>query len=212
MKFKNRVGKAFSEGSCDTSLFERGIAGTAVVNSVKRSVWSKGQDDDSTARIYKFSLTVTVPGREPYDVDHSETVSAKEGQTVNVKVDPDDPENLLIDRGSITAETTKKWAEQAQATLASVQQMQQQVAPTAVDANDPALEPIAGISLERYAELKAAQVKAGIATEEQQGPWLTTQGVKPSDWKAAADGWAQRMTAQPALSMRFAALYQRATS
>ena len=111
MKFKNRVRKAFSEGSRDTSLFERGIAGTAVVNSVKKSVWSKGQDDDSTERIYKFSLTVTVPGREPYDVDHSETVSAEEGQTVNVKVDPD----------------------------------------------DLALEPIAGISLERYAELKAAR-------------------------------------------------------
>jgi hypothetical protein len=210
MKFKNRVRKAVSEESRDEGLFVRGIDGTAVVNSVKKSMWTTGEDLDEK-RVYKYSLTVTVPGRSPYDVEHTETVGAEQGATVKVKVDPDDPKNLVFDGASIKAEATNKWAAQTEA-AARLQQMEQGLTVPTAAANDAASEPIAGLSLDRYAELCAARVKAGIATEEGQQVWLATQGVEPSDWKTASDGWAQRMAAQPAVAARFAAVYQRASS
>lgn len=206
MKFKNRVRKAFSDRSRDESLKERGVAGTALVNSVKRSHVSTGDDGDSP--IYKYELRVTVPGREPYDVAHSETGHAEAGATVPVMVDPDDPENLLIDWRQARAETTAKWTDATNANVARVQQM---FAPATMDANDPALGPIAGITLERYVELSVGRVKQNIATEEQQDAWLKTQGVEPVAWKTASDGWGQRMAANPGIAVQYATLFQRAS-
>ena len=208
MKFKNRVRKALSDRSRDESLAERGVAGTALVKSVKRSLVSKGDEDDSEP-IYKYQLQVTVPGREPYDVAHSETGHAESGATVPVMVDPDDPENLLIDWRQARAETTAKWTDATNANLARVQEM---FAPQTMDANDPALEPIAGISLERYVELSVGRVKQNIATEEQQDAWLKTQGVEPAAWKTASDGWGQRMASHPNIAVQYATLFQNASA
>ena len=207
MKFKNRVRKAFSSRSRDESLIQRDIAGTAVVNSVKRSLVSSGEGSDSEP-IYKYELRVTVPGQEPYDVAHSETGRTKAGETVAVKVDPDDPENLVIDWGQVKAATTAKWTQVTQQNEARIQSM---VAPTLASAGEVALEPIAGITLERYAELSAARVKQGIATQEQQDAWLETEGVEPAAYLEAANGWNQRIGSQPAISVEYAAAFQRAS-
>ncbi len=209
MRFKNRIRKAFSENSRDETLHDRGLDGTAVITSVKKSLVSAGGDEGSSDAIYKYELRVTVSGRDPYDVSHSETGRGETGETVPVKVDPDDPENLLIDWGTARAAAA---AERQQAVDANVAAVETMFSPASLAADDAALEPIEGITLERYAELAAARMKQGIATEEQQDEWLATQGVAPEAWKTASEGWGQRMAAKPAIAMQYATLFQRASA
>ena len=96
MKLKNRIKKAFSQNSRDETLLSRGIPGSAEVLDVKKSA-VKTESTRGSSSIYKYKLRVTIAGREQYEASHSENRQAQAGATVAVKVDPDDPENLLID-------------------------------------------------------------------------------------------------------------------
>lgn len=87
--------------------------------------------------------------------------------------------------------------QQAQAAAAAAAPAPGAPAPSAAD-----LEPIAGVTLERYAEVsrglaahgydvaKAPQVAAGF-------------GISAEDWAAAQDGWNARMAASPAVGRAF---------
>jgi hypothetical protein len=102
------VGKAWSD--VDSSIHERGVAGTAVVDSVEET---KVRVD--RAWVHKYGLRVTVPGRATYQVEHFEVHRepgyAGVGQTIAVKVDPTNPEKLLID--------WQAFRDQAQASLSA---------------------------------------------------------------------------------------------
>ena len=204
MRFKNRIKKALSANSRDESLLTRGRSGTAEVLSVKRG-WVKTETNSGSESIYKYRLRVTVDGQAPYETPHSENERAEAGTTVAVKVDPDDPENLLIDWGVMA----QQQREAVQARVASVESM---FDPTTLDAGDASLEPIDGISLERYAELSASRVKHGIATADQMEKWLEAEGVSADSYQAATAGWSQRMAQQPAVAMRYATLYQQSSA
>jgi hypothetical protein len=105
----------------------------------------------------------------------------------------------------------KGQAEQMQAAqMAAAQQMaaQQQAAMAAAPAAAPGagdFEPIAGVSLELYAE-----VSKGLAAynydQSKAVEIAAAKGISPSDWQAAMDGWNARMTNQ-AVAQRFNALY-----
>jgi hypothetical protein len=73
------------------------------------------------------------------------------------------------------------------------------------------LEPIAGISLERYAQLAKA-----VGTRRLQGleldAFLVGNGHNATDWQAAYDGWNARMKANMGLSTQFGTLYQSAVA
>jgi hypothetical protein len=109
---------------------------------------------------------------------------------------------------------------QAQALGAQAQQLQAAQAqaggiPTMASLGTPPtaaeLEPIAGISLERYAQLAKA-----VGTRQLQGDgldaFLGAHGHSGADWQAAYDGWNARMKANMALSTRFGSLYQTAAA
>jgi hypothetical protein len=69
------------------------------------------------------------------------------------------------------------------------------------------LEPIAGISLERYAQFaKTVGEKRldGDATES----LVVAQGFAPGAWQQAYDGWNARMKVNMALSTQFGQIYQ----
>lgn len=200
MRFKNRIKKALSENSRDESLRTRGRSGTAEVLSVKRGL-VKTETNSGSGSIYKYRLRVTVEGQPPYETGHSEKEQADAGTTVAVKVDPDDPENLLIDWGAMVDQRR----EAVQARVDSVESMFDQ---TTLDTGDASLQPIDGINLERYAELSASRVKQGIATDEQLKTWLKAEGVSPDAYRSATTGWSQRMTQQPAIAMRYATIFQ----
>ena len=77
---------------------------------------------------------------------------------------------------------------------------------------DPALlEPIAGISLERYAQLAKS---IGERKLDQAGveSFVKLQGHSPEDWQAAYDGWNARFKGNMALSVHFGNLYQQTRS
>ena len=75
-----------------------------------------------------------------------------------------------------------------------------------------ALEPIAGVSLERYAELCAAMKDCGGSLEVC-ATIASERGVAADQWKAAMDGWNERM-ANPAtageVALAYMPLYQAA--
>jgi hypothetical protein len=69
------------------------------------------------------------------------------------------------------------------------------------------LEPIAGISLEKYAQFaKTVGEKRldGDATES----LVVAQGFAPGAWQQAYDGWNARMKVNMALSTQFGQIYQ----
>ena len=67
-------------------------------------------------------------------------------------------------------------------------------------------EPIAGVSLELYAEISKSL--ATVNYDQSQGPALAAaKGVSPENWQAAVDGWNARMKTNPAVGQRFNALY-----
>ena len=71
------------------------------------------------------------------------------------------------------------------------------------------LEPIAGVSLERYAQLAKA---IGERHLDQAGieDLARSQGLTPEAWQQAYDGWNARMKVNLALSTQFGQLYQQA--
>jgi hypothetical protein len=53
---------------------------------------------------------------------------------------------------------------------------------TDIDPNDPVLEPIEGITVERYAELCAGVTAAGLRSEEEVDAWAVQQGLAPGGY------------------------------
>ena len=114
-----------------------------------------------------------------------------------------------------TVEAAPAMVDQALALKAQAEQLQaaqQPAAPpaTAVGAVPPqapagGLEPIAGVSLELYAEISRGLADVGY--DQARAPEVAaSKGVGADDWQAAMDGWNARM-ADPAVAQRFNALY-----
>ena len=96
----------------------------------------------------------------------------------------------------------------AQAQAAAMQQgMGVPVAPAGgAVATGPDFEPIAGVSLELYAEISKSL--ATVNYDQARAPEMAAaKGVAGPDWQAAMDGWNARMTSNPAVASRFNALY-----
>ena len=105
-------------------------------------------------------------------------------------------------------EQAQEMAANAQAMAAAQQAAAQQAAaqPTAAAAVGPDFEPIAGVSLELYAEISKSL--ATVNYDQAQAPALAAaRGVSPENWQAAVDGWNARMKTNPAVGQRFNALY-----
>jgi hypothetical protein len=106
-------------------------------------------------------------------------------------------------------EQAQKYQEQAQAMQAA------QAAAGGLPGGGPVdpqlLEPIAGITLERYAELSKS---IGERKLDQAGieNFVRSHGVSYEDWQAAYDGWNERFKGNMALSVHYGTLYQQARS
>jgi hypothetical protein len=101
-------------------------------------------------------------------------------------------------------------AQQLQAAQAAMAQASVAQAATAGSAGsvDPALlEPIAGISLERYAQLAKT---VGEKKLDQAGTeaLVRKHGHSPDDWQAAYDGWNARFQGNMPLAVQFGSLFQ----
>src|SRR5215813_4540865 len=79
-------------------------------------------------------------------------------------------------------------------------------------AMDPAMQPINGISLERYAELGAA-ISDFMDDKAKVAETIQKEGVSPTDWEAAKTGWTARMqdmSLMGRVAMAYMPLYQAA--
>jgi len=111
----------------------------------------------------------------------------------------------MVEEAQKMAANAQAMAAQQQAAAAAYMQ-QQQAAAVAVPAVGPDFEPVAGVSLELYAE-----VSKGLA-EYNYDPAMAPQiasskGIAADAWQTAADTWNARMKANPAVAQRFNALY-----
>jgi hypothetical protein len=96
--------------------------------------------------------------------------------------------------------------------MAAAQQAQTQQAAAAQQAaiagaaTGPDFEPIAGVSIELYAEISKGL--AAVNYDQTQAPALAAaKGVTPENWAAAVEGWNARMQTNPAVGQRFNQLY-----
>jgi hypothetical protein len=72
--------------------------------------------------------------------------------------------------------------------------------------SDPDFEPIAGVSLELYAEISKGL--AAYDYDQSKAPELAAaKGVSAESWQGAMDGWNERMQRNRAVGQRFNALY-----
>ena len=77
-----------------------------------------------------------------------------------------------------------------------------------VAAIGPDFDPIAGVSLDLYAEI--SRDLAGVGYDQTKAPGLAAaKGVGAAEWDAAVAGWNARMQANPGVGQRFNALYTR---
>lgn len=86
----------------DRRLLKRGIHGTAVVLSAKRTktVIQEGEFAWEAPRVWKYRLRVTIPGRAPYETDCSICIpNLSEGTVVNVAAAPHNHRRVTIDAG-----------------------------------------------------------------------------------------------------------------
>ena len=110
----------------------------------------------------------------------------------------------MVDEAQKMAANAQAMAAQQQQAAAAMMAQQQQAA--AGPAVGPDFEPVAGVSLEVYAE-----VAKGLAEYNYDQSMAVTiagnKGIAADAWQAAADTWNARMKANPAVAQRFNALY-----
>lgn len=98
-------------------------------------------------------------------------------------------------------------AQQAAAQM-QMAQLGQMAAPQAAGvAAGPDFEPIAGVSIELYAEISKGLAAVGYDASRA-AEIAATKGVSADAWAQAMAGWNQRVTANPAVAQRFNALYR----
>jgi len=105
------------------------------------------------------------------------------------------------------AQKMQEQAQELQATQAAVGQPA-----GGAGAIDPQLlEPIAGVTIEKYAELAKA---VGDRKLDQAGieSFVQLHGLTPETWQAAYDGWNERFKGNMPLAVHFGNLYQQARS
>jgi hypothetical protein len=73
-------------------------------------------------------------------------------------------------------------------------------------AGGPDFEPVAGVSLELYAEISRELAASGY-DQSQAVQLAASKGVSAENWQAALDGWNGRMKTNPAVGQQFNRLY-----
>jgi hypothetical protein len=113
----------------------------------------------------------------------------------------------MVEEAQRMAANAQAMAAQQQAAAAAYMAQQQAGAGAAAGvAAGPDFEPVAGVSLELYAEISKGL--AAYNYDQNMAPMLAGQkGIAPDAWQTAVDTWNARMKTNPAVGQRFNALY-----
>jgi hypothetical protein len=108
----------------------------------------------------------------------------------------------MADQAQQMAAAQQAAAQQAMAQQAAAQQAAQQAAPAA--GGD--FEPIAGVTLQQFAEVCKGLAAHGY--DQSKGAEVAaSKGIGPAEWQQALDGWNARVKANPAVAQGFSAAY-----
>ncbi|MEX2197097.1 MAG: hypothetical protein WD844_17630 [Thermoleophilaceae bacterium] len=114
----------------------------------------------------------------------------------------------LVDQSMQMANQAQQMAAAQQA--AAQQQIAQQQAAGQVPAGaaaGPDFEPIAGVSLQQFAEVSKGLAAHGY-DQSKAVEVAASKGISPERWQQALDGWNARVTANPAVAQQFNLHYQ----
>jgi hypothetical protein len=110
----------------------------------------------------------------------------------------------LVDQAmQMGAQAQQMAAAQQQAALQAQAQAQQA---QAVAATGPDFEPIAGVSLELFADVCKGLAAHGY-DQSKAAEIAATKGIEAASWQEALDGWNVRVKANPAVAQQFNVYY-----
>jgi len=111
----------------------------------------------------------------------------------------------MIDESQKLAANAQAMGVQQQA-AAQAMMAQQQAAMAAGMASGPDFEPVAGVSIELWAEISKG-LAAYNYDQSKAVEIAASKGISAEDWQTALDTWNARLKANPAVAQRFNALY-----
>lgn len=84
---------------------------------------------------------------------------------------------------------------------------QQKAATEPADPNDPDMQPIQGVTLDKYAEITAGLVTNGVMGIEAVNAYAESMGVPAGAWQEVQTGWVSRMGQSMAVRTRYGNVY-----
>jgi hypothetical protein len=111
----------------------------------------------------------------------------------------------MIDEAQKLGANAQAMGAQQQA-AAQAMMAQQQAAMQAGMANGPDFEPVAGVSIELWAEISKG-LAAYNYDQSKAVEIAASKGISAEDWQTALDTWNARLKSNPAVAQRFNALY-----
>ena len=112
----------------------------------------------------------------------------------------------MIDQAQQMGAQAQEMAAAQQAAAQQAMAQQQTAAAAASQAGAGNFEPIAGVTIEQYAEVSKELAAHGY-DQSKAAEIAATKGISAENWQAAMDGWNQRMQGDPSVGQRFNALY-----
>ncbi|MFC1671234.1 hypothetical protein ACFL20_12655 [Spirochaetota bacterium] len=82
----------------------------------------------------------------------------------------------------------------------------------ALDPNDPILEPIEGITIEKFAEISVGLAKSGKTNWDEVAPFVELKGVKEGTWQTVQTGWMGNMGSNQELQVYYGTLFAKLMS
>jgi hypothetical protein len=118
----------------------------------------------------------------------------------------------MVEQAQQLGAQAQQMAAAQQAAAMQQQEMAAQMAASSAAAGTPTatagdLAPIAGVSLEQYAEISRGLAAYGY-DQSKAVEVAASKGVSPDNWQQAMDGWNARIAGNPAVGQQFNQLYR----
>jgi hypothetical protein len=113
----------------------------------------------------------------------------------------------MIDQAQQMGQQAQEMAAAQQAAAQQQAAQAQQASEQAAQAGGPDFEPVAGVSLEVYADVCKELAAQGYDQSKAAGI-AASKGISADSWQQAMDGWTERMKRNLAVGQRFNALYR----
>lgn len=113
----------------------------------------------------------------------------------------------LVDQSMQMAAQAQEMAAAQQAAAAQALAGAQAGAPAGATPSGPGMEPVAGVSLEQFAEVSKGLAAYGY-DQSHAVQIAMSKGIVPDAWNQAVEGWNARIRTDPAVAQRFNALWR----